>query len=179
MVGPPSITRSRGLADCCENFLLTDPFRALHPDRRDFTYYPRTRRANRSRIDFFIISDTLLPAVSLCEISPFISTELFNHKSVSLTLNKPNFKPNQSISLSILSHPRFLHVVASAAAECHLQHVDANAAANMAGLELERGLQEIGRFLLKIREINELELVIAIIGPNGTRNLSLAEKKQN
>ena len=53
MVGPPSITRSHGLADCCENFLLTDPFRALHPDRRDFTYYPRTRRANRSRIDFF------------------------------------------------------------------------------------------------------------------------------
>ena len=107
MVGPPSITRSHGLADCCENFLLTDPFRALHPDRRDFTYYPRTRRANRSRIDFFIISDSLLPAVSLCEISPFISTELFNHKSVSLTLNKPNFKPNQSISLSILSHPVF------------------------------------------------------------------------
>ena len=70
-------------------------------------------------------------------------------------------------------------MVASAAAECHLQHVDANAAANMAGLELERGLQEIGRFLLKIREINELELVIAIEGPNGTRNLSLAEKKQN
>ena len=56
---------------------------------------------------FFIISDSLLPAVSLCEISPFISTELFDHKSVSLTLNKPNFKPNQSISLSILSHPVF------------------------------------------------------------------------
>ena len=55
--------------------------------------------------------------------------------------------------------------------------MDANAAANMAGLELERGLQEIGRFLLKIREINELELVIAIEGPNSIRNLSLAEKK--
>ena len=70
-------------------------------------------------------------------------------------------------------------MVASAAAECHLQHVDANAAANMAGLDLERGLQEIGRFLLKIRELDELELVIAVEGLDGIRNLALAEKKQN
>ena len=57
--------------------------------------------------------------------------------------------------------------------------MDANAAANMAGLDLERGLQEIGRFLLKIRELNELELVIAVEGLDGIRNLALAEKKQN
>ena len=69
-------------------------------------------------------------------------------------------------------------MVASAAAECHLQHVDANAAANMAGLDLERGLQEIGRFLLKIRELNELELVIAVEGLDGIRNLALAEKNR-
>ena len=65
-------------------------------------------------------------------------------------------------------------MVAGAATECHLQHVDLEVAANMPGMDVDRGLREIGEFLSNIREINELELLIASDGPNDARNLSLA-----
>ena len=65
-------------------------------------------------------------------------------------------------------------MVAGAATECHLQHVDREAADNMPGMDVDRGLREIGEFLSNIREINELELLIATDGPNDARNLSLA-----
>ena len=32
MVSPPSLIRSRALSDLCDRFLLSDPYRALHPD---------------------------------------------------------------------------------------------------------------------------------------------------
>jgi exonuclease III len=53
MRSPPSIHRSRLLAEFCEQFKLSDPFRALHPFQKDFTYIPRTGKNNRPHIDFF------------------------------------------------------------------------------------------------------------------------------
>ena len=69
MASPPSLFRSRALLDICEMRSLSDPFRDLHPDRLDFTYRPNSRRPNRSRLDFFIISDNLLNHISSCDIS--------------------------------------------------------------------------------------------------------------
>ena len=54
MAAPPSLLRSRALADVCNTHHLSDPFRALHPDMRDFSYRPTNQRANRSRLDFFL-----------------------------------------------------------------------------------------------------------------------------
>ena len=84
MAAPPSIIRSRAVAGLCETFNLTDPYRALHPDQREFTFRPHTRRGNRSRLDFFLISDNLLRYLSDCSINPALSTELFNHKAVKM-----------------------------------------------------------------------------------------------
>jgi exonuclease III len=53
MLRPPSSLRSNLLSEICIRGLLTDPFRALHPEKRDYTYTPRTGRAHRSRLDFF------------------------------------------------------------------------------------------------------------------------------
>jgi exonuclease III len=51
----PSRFRSERIADLCEDLDLSDPFRTLHPEDREFTYYPSgTQRKNRSRIDFFL-----------------------------------------------------------------------------------------------------------------------------
>ena len=41
MANPPSITRSGWLQEICTRHHLSDPFRALHPTRRDFTFVPR------------------------------------------------------------------------------------------------------------------------------------------
>jgi exonuclease III len=54
MSSPPSLIRSGWIADLCSSFGLLDPFRAFHPTRRDFTYFPHGARKNRSQIDFFL-----------------------------------------------------------------------------------------------------------------------------
>ncbi len=66
----PSTARTRRILQLCENFGLSDPYRLLHPDARDFIYIPSgVLRRNRSRIDFFLISDTIfegyLPVILL------------------------------------------------------------------------------------------------------------------
>jgi exonuclease III len=69
MPNPPSHIRSQRIFDLAHLGKLTDPFRVLWPDRRDFTYVPRSGRNNRSRIDFFLVSDQLLYNVTKAEIS--------------------------------------------------------------------------------------------------------------
>jgi exonuclease III len=54
MCNPPSLIRSGWLQEICERCNLTDPFRALNYNKRDFTYVPRTGARNRSRLDFFL-----------------------------------------------------------------------------------------------------------------------------
>ena len=126
MNSPPSLIRSRALADVCEFYQLSNPFRALHPDRRDFSYRPKNGQNNRSCLDFFIVSDSLLFFVSKCEISVEISTELFDRHSVSLSFNNKIFKPRLSINNVILNHPRFSDVALAAAADTYLNHASGN-----------------------------------------------------
>ena len=132
MNSPPSLIRSRALAEVCDFYQLSDTFRALHPDRRDFSYRPKNGQHNRSRIDFFIISDSIIYNVSKCEISNEILTELFDHHSVHLGFNNKNFKTRQSINNTILNHPRFPEVVLAAVVDTHLNHAsDQNLAIDM------------------------------------------------
>jgi exonuclease III len=53
MAGLPNQKNSELLNVLCREFELLDPFRALFPIKRDYTYLPfGTARLNRSRIDF-------------------------------------------------------------------------------------------------------------------------------
>ena len=99
MAAPPSLIRSRALADICDQHNLSDPYRALHPDRRDFTFRPSNRRNNRSRLDFFIISDTLINMISICDISPEILCSLFDHHYVTLAFNSKKFKLTKKLTM--------------------------------------------------------------------------------
>jgi exonuclease III len=49
MQSPPSRLRSGWLNDISSSFSLVDPYRALHPTRRDFTFLPKGSKKNRSR----------------------------------------------------------------------------------------------------------------------------------
>jgi exonuclease III len=53
MSSPPSVIRSRWLLEICDEYHLMDPYRAINPFKRDFTFIPRTGARNRSRLDFF------------------------------------------------------------------------------------------------------------------------------
>jgi hypothetical protein len=147
MHSPPSLIRSGWLADLCDEFGLCDPFRALHYTCKDYTFVPRTGTRNRSRIDFFLVSDALLSLCIKCFISPSLSTDLFDHKSIGLHFNI-NMSPKvHFINPSILSHSRF-----QAAAETYLQH----AVRDQADVDIEAGLDHVGRLISKLLQCNDI-----------------------
>jgi exonuclease III len=58
MAGLPNSKNSELLENMCTEFGLIDPYRALYPDRREYTYIPfRNVRLNRSRLDFFYYNE--------------------------------------------------------------------------------------------------------------------------
>jgi exonuclease III len=111
MAHPPSIFRSRLLYNLCEEYSLVDPFRALHPDVRDYTYIPRAGTNNRSRLDFFLISSVMLNDVRTCNISEYLGSKLFDHKSINLDFSPAEFSKSRNVFSSTLKHPRFNSIV--------------------------------------------------------------------
>jgi len=163
MASPPSIFRSHCISEICDTHSLTDPFRVLYPDLRDFTYRPRSRNANRSRLDYFLISDALINNIKCCKINPSLTTELFDHKAVKLYINKIESVPKKFIDNTVLNHPRLQFVIQAAVIDCYLNH-----AVPAPGLDIERGLQEVGLFFGLLRDINDIELELEL---NGNDNL--------
>jgi len=89
MAGFPNRIHAGMLAEIAENFELSDPFRILNPTKLDYTYIPfGNTRQNRSRLDFFVVSNNLLNSVKSCRSSDSLLTKMFDHKSVSLFLGK-------------------------------------------------------------------------------------------
>jgi exonuclease III len=83
MVTLPNTTNSNKLREMCENLDLTEAFRITSPGRREYTYCPRAvGKPNKSRLDFFIVSQGLSPFISKCQISRSLQNKLFDHKAI-------------------------------------------------------------------------------------------------
>jgi exonuclease III len=162
MINPPSLIRSAWIQEICERFHLTDPFRALHYDTREFTYVPNIGHRNRSRIDYFLISDVLIQLCNKCTIASSLDSELFDNKHISLCFSQKNTPTRHVIKPIAFAHPCFRAVVETAAAETYLQHADRD----QADLDLDEGLQHIGRLINAIKRCNDLEFEIAFGGDN-------------
>jgi exonuclease III len=81
----PNEKHSKLLISFQLKFSLVDPFRILHPNRRDFSYVPRdTTKKNQSRIDFFLISKHWLSVLSKCQINQSVQNKLFDHRAVTV-----------------------------------------------------------------------------------------------
>jgi hypothetical protein len=160
MNNPPSLIRSRSLFNLCANHNLSDPFRCLHPDRRDYSYIPRAGTNNRSRMDFFIISDSVINSVKKCEIEPHLGTTLFDHKPICLTFTELNHTNNCSITNNTMNHPRFGAIVATAVVETYLHHavqVQDPANGNFNIINFNDILGNVGNVCNLIRNINNME----------------------
>jgi exonuclease III len=84
MVNIPSRQRSERLIRMANILNLTDPYRILHPIKREFTYVPNARvNLNRSRIDFFLISTNIASRLIDCGIEQSLSSTSFDHKKFS------------------------------------------------------------------------------------------------
>ena len=116
----------------------------------EFTYTPRDlNRSNRSRLDFFFISNHLIPIVGKIEIAQTLQSNLFDHKAVLLDFKKVrqgNSRP--CISRKILDADHISTVVWGAILETYVLN---------SGLdrEIQNGFQrEIGRVITIYAPVN-------------------------
>ena len=106
---------------------------------------------NRSRIDFFLISNPLFLHTTSSEISPTLQSSLFDHKGIYLSFAEPKNitirKP--SIARGIIKEPNLDIVVLCATYETHLHHLDRNIV-NRDTINLK--LETIGRIKHLLRQ---------------------------
>ena len=121
----PSTVRTARILQICQDMDLTDPFRALHPDERDFTYVPSgVLRTNRSRIDFFLVSESLFPELHSCTIAQSFCRRSFDHKPIRLSFKKDRKKGRPCVNNRILDNPLLECAVKLSIWESYLEVVD-------------------------------------------------------
>jgi exonuclease III len=123
----PNISHSKKLAELCTQYELSDPYRLTNSEKLEFTFVPRSALArNKSRIDFFLISEVLLNFVSKCEIADSLQNKLFDHKAVHLIFNekKPSGILRPTISNKDLDDDLLEFVLITSAVETYIIHCD-------------------------------------------------------
>jgi exonuclease III len=117
----PSTARTERILQLCDEFELSDPYRALHPDWRDYTYIPSgVLRTNRSRIDYFLVSDEIFNNITQCDIAKAFCRKSFDHKNVNLSFKKGKKTGRRTINNRLISNPLLEHGVKLAVWECYL-----------------------------------------------------------
>ena len=149
----PNSRHSNYLKTLCNEFKLMDPYRGFYPNRRDFTFVPRNAlRDNRSRIDFFLVTEQLFLQMVDCDISYGLQSKLFDHKAISLTFYPKIDKSCQGpvISNAILKNPDLDLVVQTAILECYILNLSIeNTPLNVNGRQTI--LDDIGTIWMNIR----------------------------
>jgi len=97
MAGIPSARRSRKIQEIATELKMTETYRIFKPNHREYTYVPSAAgNANRSRLDFFLISETLTHLLMSCKIPPALNSLVFDHKKISIS-----FKPEKNTGLQL------------------------------------------------------------------------------
>jgi exonuclease III len=123
MVSIPSKKRSDWLTELCEDFDLYDVFRHLHGNKRDYSYVPYGQKKNRSRIDFFLVSESLVNSVRECKVGTWHNKKVFDHCHVILNTGKQFKKGKLSMNNRILKHPLLEYFVILSLYECYISNI--------------------------------------------------------
>lgn len=103
MASIPSKRRSQKIATIASSLNLVDPYRFFNPEKRDFTFIPNIlNNRNRSRLDFFLISEILIKDCKNPTIPHALSSKLLDHKQISLCFKSTSKKHPQKINDVIL-----------------------------------------------------------------------------
>jgi hypothetical protein len=92
MASIPSKKRSLKIIALARSLNLIDPYRFFNPEKREFTFIPNIlNNRNRSRLDFFLISEDLIPDCKNATIPHALSSKLLDHKQIGLCFksNRP------------------------------------------------------------------------------------------
>jgi len=169
MTAIPNPVNSGLLRDMCTQYNLSDPFRVLYPNKKDYTYSPfGDIRRNRSRLDFFLISNNLIPSVDHCRISPTVLCAQFDHKNISLSLNcKTDSVPKKKKLTNCYLNSRYLGLsVTASAIESYAAAIDTSYNENpvlpdnfASTLDFVEDLKrQISSLKTTLRELENLEL---------------------
>jgi exonuclease III len=168
----PSRYRSEQVELLCEELDLADPFRALHPDLRDFTYYPSgTVRKNRSRIDFFLVWTPLFGIIESCTIAQGYCRRSFDHKPIFLSLKRRRGKGRICIYDSVINHPLANDTVRSSS---YLTTINAGMVG--AGVATEQILTSEKNKVTDIR--TKINLICCLQGDSAVRELTEEEVQE-
>jgi exonuclease III len=163
--GIPSARRSNRLNRLCNENKLGDPFRHFYPDKREFTYVPFPAAAiNRSRLDFFLISEKLLDICVNCRIPNSLSTINFDHKPVYLLFRRDNPYKKQCINDKILKDEDLNGVVAISVIETYINHLMPDD--TISDIDITRYKSLIGEVLVNQNLLNACRLSLAESGFN-------------
>jgi exonuclease III len=121
---PPNIRHSHLLKKLCEDFDLMDPYRAKYPLKQEFTYQPSDpTKKNRSRLDFFVVSNHLVENINKCYISATVQNKMFDHRAVCICMKtKPKQIRIPTISRDLLKDPDIDLVVKLSISDTYLIH---------------------------------------------------------
>ena len=127
MANIPSRRRSEKLRSICIELNLLDPYRIFYPTRKEYTYIPSAiGLTNRSRLDFFIVSESVLSKTINCSIPHSLTSTVFDHKPVYLSTKRKKIIHKQNINDLILDDPDLDSYVRVAVYETYLQHAQIN-----------------------------------------------------
>ena len=103
---------------------LLDPFRYLHPNLKDFSYTPYgTMRRNRSRIDFFLVSEAVISNVNKCDIAQGVCKKFFDHKAIYLQLGKSKRAGRKAVNNRVIANPLFRLIAILATYESYVTYI--------------------------------------------------------
>ncbi len=127
MQNPPNLRNSNLLKKMCNDLHLSDPFRVKFPFRREFTYFSKdTTKKNKSRIDFFIVSNNILSKINKSFIQPHMQNKMFDHRAIVICFkDPPKIIKQPTISRDLLKDPDIELHVSLAVADTYLIHSNA------------------------------------------------------
>ncbi len=147
---PPNLRHSTLLKGLRQELHLADIYRVKYPNRKEFTFVPKDpTKLNRSRIDFFVVSKSLIGRINKCFIVPNLQNKMFNHRAVVICFKDPTKVIKQpTISRELLKDPDLeLHVMLTVADTYQLH------TSSLEEREIARRLLDIGSAKKLIREL--------------------------
>jgi len=179
----PSLIRTTRIRNMCTELNLVEPYRTMYPNRQEYTFIPSgIQDQNRSRLDFFLISKNIYGTGTVAKIPHSLQTTLFDHKPIFLDINKAKLHRRDIIKDAILTHEDLPSFVRAAVFECYLQHyIPSNNFHNDPTRPnqfiVDEHLANIGRVMVLLNDIKNLEITTAVEGFNLRRDLEVSGKR--
>jgi hypothetical protein len=152
----PSKRRSERINAIARNLSLTDPYRYLYPTRKEFTFVPNIAgNRNRSRLDFFLVSENIVHNCKKVVIPPNLASKTFDHKNVEITFQNARKKQGQKIKDTILRDPLLELTMKAYTFDCYNNH--AVFSETYTPLSKSSISRKIGTILNEVKNIQKLK----------------------